>query len=139
MSNRKFLTEITFHRDFDTFSETAMHKLLLPFEYAVIFCDLISKNGKLDFGECFEEDLEFQEIIYEAYGDIDDDDFEDEIEFLKENARKNTNLIKEIFDVFLGDAKVSTSGTVSVGAPLLKETYIIRDLTGKKPDRMGTF
>lgn len=136
MSSRKFLTEITFLRNYENYTETAVYKILLPFKYAVIFCDLISKNGKLDFGECFEEDLDFQEIIYESYDDIDDDDFETEVEYLKENARKCPDIIREIFDVFLGTGKITSNG--SGAGKLLKETYVIHDLTGEHTDRMGT-
>lgn len=130
----KFISEITFKRTYETYTETSVHKLLLPFEYAKAFCDFINPNGKLDFGEYFEDDLEFQEIIFEAYGDIDEDDFEEEIEFLKENARKNPDIMMEIFDVFLGDGDVSFSGTPAVSQKPKKQVCILRDLTGKNTD-----
>ena len=129
----KFMSELTFKRTFKDYSETSVHKLLLPFKYAKAFCDFISPSGKLDFGDFFEDDIEFQEIIFEAYGDIDEDDFDDEIEFLKENARKNPDIMMEIFDVFLGDGLKICEGKPS-SAPLLKEICILRDLTGENTD-----
>ncbi len=129
----KFMSELTFKRTYENYTETSVHKMLLPFEYAKAFCDFINPRGKLDFGEFFEEDIEFQEIIFEAYGDIDEDDFEDEVEFLKENARKNPDIMMEIFDIFLGDGIKTYDGTPS-SAPLKKEAILLRDLTGKNSD-----
>ena len=51
----KFLSEITFKRSFETYTETSVHKLLLPFEYAKAFCDFINPQGTLDFADFFEE------------------------------------------------------------------------------------
>lgn len=130
----KFLSEITFKRIYDGFTETTVHKLLLPFEYAKAFCDFISPNGKLDFAEYFENDLEFQEIIFEAYGDIDDDDFEAEIEFLKENVRKDPSIMMEIFDIFLGDGTLISGKKHSLCDKPSRETCILRDLTCKNAD-----
>lgn len=130
----KFMSEITFKKTYESYTETAVHKLLLPFEYAKAFCDFINPNGKLDFGDFFEDDIEFQEIIYEAYGDIDEDDFEDEIEYLKENARKNPGIMMEIFDIFLGDGVVTFSGSPVSSEKLKKQICILRDLTEKNSD-----
>ena len=129
----KFMSELTFKRTYADYTETVVHKLLLPFEYAKAFCDFINPHGKLDFGDFFEDDIEFQEIIFEAYGDIDEDDFEDEVEFLKENARQNPHIMMEIFDVFLGDGEITYEGKPS-SSPLKKEICFLRDLTGKHPD-----
>ena len=130
----KYMSEITLKRIYENFTETSVHKMLLPFEYAKAFCDFISPAGKLDFAEYFEEDIEFQEIIFEAYGDIDEDDFEDEIDFLKENARKNPDIIMEIFDIFLGDGDATYTCTPYKTAHPKKEVCLLRDLTGKNPD-----
>ena len=126
----KYLSEITFKRVSGGYLDTSVHKMLLPFEYAKVFCDFISPAGKLDFADFFEEDIEFQEIIFEAYGDIDEDDFEAEVEFLKENARSNPDIMMEIFDIFLGEGKVSQVKAAGTD----KSYLLLRDLTGKNPD-----
>ncbi len=127
----KFLSEITFKRSFETYTETSVHKLLLPFEYAKAFCDFINPQGALDFADFFEDDLEFQEIIFEAYGDIDEDDFETEVEYLKENCRKNPGLMREIFDIFMTEGKIEHSNSPVLNEKLKKEVAVLRDLTGR--------
>ncbi len=145
----KYITEITFCRffycsDSNRYKETAIHKILLPYKYTVMFCDLISKFGKLDFAQCFEDDLEFQEIIYETFEDIDDDQFEDEVEFMKENARKDLSVIRDCFEIFLDDGKrifekengekITYKQLCALSPETVKEECFVRDLTGKNPD-----
>ncbi|MBQ3054038.1 MAG: hypothetical protein IJC89_03950 [Clostridia bacterium] len=139
----KYLSEITMETLYSSGEkEITKYKLLLPFRYSSAFCDLMSENGKISFPYFFEEDIEFQEILFEAYGDIDEDDFENEIEYIKENWDKNRDIFREILDIFLSEPETSYYSKGDYPADKLspfaskKEviTLIAHDLLLKEPD-----
>ena len=126
----RYLSEITFTDFKNNKKISTKYKLLLPYKYAKIFCNLVSGDSKKGFSDYFEGDLEFQEIIYEFYGDIDEDSFEDEVEFLKESG--TPEMFMEILDFFMDDG-VKTSETFDGKS---SSVIVLKDLSGDKPDYM---
>ena len=126
----KYLSELIFITFSSNKKVSTKYKLLLPYKYAKIFCNLISGEGKKKFSDYFEDDIEFQEIIFEFYGDIDEDIFEEEVEYLKESG--TPEIFMEILDFFLDDG-VKTSENYN-GKLNNSTVLLLKDLTGNKPD-----